>query len=250
VPGEGEIGKYYQSETYVSHSDTRTGLVNKLYHRVRKITLSAKRKLVIKETGVSSGSILDVGCGTGAFLSAMRRAGWNITGLEPDDAARQKAASLYNIHPLPPAALFNMGAGTFDAITMWHVLEHVHSLHDYVKQLSIILKDRGVLLVAVPNHTSADAKRYRENWAAWDVPRHLYHFSPYSMRLLMENHGLTVKKVMPMWYDSFYVSMLSEPFRHGKGNIIRAGLNALYSNLAAVFNTEKCSSVIYIIQKK
>jgi 2-polyprenyl-3-methyl-5-hydroxy-6-metoxy-1,4-benzoquinol methylase len=250
VPSLEEIGAFYASENYISHSDTQAGLVNNLYHRVRKKTLKTKLQLIKKVTGTHKGSLLDIGCGTGAFLHTMQVAGWQVTGLEPDAKARENAEKIYGIQPLPSGELFNLAAGTFDAITMWHVLEHVHQLHDYIKQAKNLLKENGTLVIAVPNYTSKDAAHYGPYWAAYDVPRHLYHFSPRSMKKLTEQHGMQVTQVKPMWYDSFYVSMLSEKYKSGKGNILGAFFTGLSSNLKAMGDTEKCSSLIYIIRKK
>ncbi len=249
VPGQDEIGTFYASENYISHSDTRKGVINSLYHTIRKHTLSTKLKLVKSETGLTRGNILDIGCGTGAFLNTMKTAGWGITGLEPDENARAKANATYQLNAMPAAELFNLPAGSFNAITMWHVLEHVHQLHEYVNQLRHLLSEKGKIFIAVPNYTSYDAAHYKEHWAAYDVPRHLYHFSPQSMKALMNAHGLQVIKMKPMWFDSFYVSMLSEQYKNGRGNIISACWNGLVSNSKTMFNTEKCSSVIYIISK-
>ena len=249
VPGQDEIGTFYASENYISHSDTRKGVINSLYHTIRKHTLSTKLKLVKSETGLTRGNILDIGCGTGAFLNTMKTAGWGITGLEPDENARAKANATYQLNAMPAAELFNLPAGSFNAITMWHVLEHVHQLHEYVNQLRHLLSEKGKIFIAVPNYTSYDAAHYKEHWAAYDVPRHLYHFSPQSMKALMNAHGLQVIKMKPMWFDSFYVSMLSEQYKNGKGNMISACWNGLVSNSKTLFNTEKCSSVIYIISK-
>jgi 2-polyprenyl-3-methyl-5-hydroxy-6-metoxy-1,4-benzoquinol methylase len=249
VPVQDAIGAYYASENYISHSDTKKGIINSLYHLVRKRTLGVKRRLVIDETGTAKGSILDIGCGTGAFLQNMKDADWSITGLEPDDVARTKAAELYNINPQESGKLFDLPAASFNAITMWHVLEHVHELHSYIKQIANLLTINGKLFIAVPNYTSKDAAIYKEHWAAYDVPRHLYHFSPQSMETLLAQHGLKVIAFKPMWFDSFYVSMLSEQYKNGKGNIIKAVLNGLVSNLKAWGNVKKCSSVIYIVSK-
>lgn len=249
VPAQNAIGAYYASDNYISHSDTKKGIINSLYHMVRKRTLVSKRQLVINETGMKQGSILDIGCGTGAFLNTMKEGGWSITGLEPDAIARNKAAELYNIHPQESQQLFELEKGSFNAITMWHVLEHVHELHAYIKQIESLLAPNGKLFVAVPNYTSKDAKVYGADWAAYDVPRHLYHFSPQSMENLLGQHGLKLKTVKPMWFDSFYVSMLSEQYQNGKGNIIKAFFNGFMSNLKALGDTGKCSSVIYVISK-
>lgn len=246
IPGIAEIAPYYASKDYVSHSDTKSGMINNLYHKVRSITLKAKRKMLHKLTGLKHGSVLDIGCGTGAFLHEMQTAGWEVTGIEADATARLKAHENYRIIPKNSGELFNL-QGPFDAITLWHVLEHVHLLHEYIAECKRLLKPGGVVLVAVPNHLSYDAKQYKTDWAAWDVPRHLYHFSPKSMETLMNKHGFKVEEVRPMWYDSFYVSMLSEKYRSG-GNLLKALMNGLISNLKAYGNRKKCSSLIYVIR--
>jgi SAM-dependent methyltransferase len=249
IPSRDEIGPYYASLNYISHSNTQKGLINQLYHKVRKITLVSKRNMIVAETGIKKGSLLDVGCGTGAFLNEMKSAGWQITGLEPDETARRNALELFGIQPLPSDELFNLPAQSFDVITMWHVMEHVHELHEYTGRLKELLKPGGRLLVAVPNYTSHDAGHYKEYWAAYDVPRHLYHFSPASMRVLMEQHGLEVIKTKPMWFDSYYVSMLSEQYKNGKGNVLKAFFVGALSNVKAILNKERCSSVIYVMKK-
>lgn len=249
VAPQDEIGKYYQSENYISHSDTQEGIVNKLYHAVRKRTLTGKKKLLQLETGKQQGKILDIGCGTGAFLNTMKAAGWESTGLEPDEVARAKAKELYGLEPKPSHEIFDLPENNYDAITMWHVLEHVHQLHEYVAQLKKMLTTNGRIFIAVPNYTSYDAQYYGAHWAAYDLPRHLYHFSPDSMKNLVEQYGLTIKKIKPMWFDSFYVSMLSEQYKNGKGNILKAFLIGFISNVKTMLQKDKCSSLIYVIGK-
>lgn len=246
VPEAAAIGPYYQSDDYISHSDTREGLVNRLYHRIRSITLGSKRSLITGVTGKAKGSLLDVGCGTGAFLHTMRTAGWTVTGLEPDKGAREKADELYGLSVQPVDALFALPLAAYDAITLWHVLEHVHDLKTYVHQFKQLLKPGGTLVIAVPNYTSYDASHYGAFWAAYDVPRHLYHFSPQSIERLMGDAGMRVADMKPMWFDSFYVSMLSERYRHGKDRLIGAGLTGLLSNIRAIGKSSRCSSVIYV----
>lgn len=244
APSQNEIGPYYQFEDYISHTDTRKGLVNRLYHFVRGITLNSKKKIVEKATGLKNGHLLDIGSGTGAFTGKMKKSGWKVTGLEPDEAARKKCLDNHGITVHPPEHLFSLPDASFDAITLWHVLEHVHQLQEYMQKIKTLLKPGGILIIAVPNYTSHDAQVYQQYWAAWDVPRHLYHFSPKAMDALLSAHGLTVQKIKPMWFDSFYVSMLSEKYR--KGNIVRAMFTGLSSNMKALGDKKKCSSVIYI----
>ena len=247
VPGKNEIEKYYKSEDYISHSDTKKGFINSLYHSVRKRTLQGKRKIIEKFTKLSTGKILDIGAGTGAFLHTMDKDCWEVTGIEPDETARENAKKLYGLGLLPPQQLLNLQPQSFDAITMWHVLEHVHELHEYMDQLKKLLKPTGCLFIAVPNYTSYDEKVYKEFWAAYDVPRHLYHFSPASVTQLLLLHGLQLKGIKPMWYDSFYVSLLSEKNKNGKNNFFKACWSGYLSNWKTLFNKEKCSSIIYIV---
>jgi 2-polyprenyl-3-methyl-5-hydroxy-6-metoxy-1,4-benzoquinol methylase len=250
VPDEANISTYYQSAEYVSHSDTKQGFINRLYHIVRNHTLKSKQRLVQKVTKLKSGSVLDVGAGTGAFAHTMLQAGWKVTGLEPDATARANASLIYVLKLNELSVLHELETNSFDAITMWHVLEHVHDLHGYLQTYLRILKRDGRLIIAVPNYTSYDAAVYKNYWAAYDVPRHLYHFSPASMQVLLEQKGFLLEAVKPMWFDSFYVSMLSEKYRNGKGNLLKAIWVGMISNLKAVLHVRKCSSVIYIISKK
>jgi 2-polyprenyl-3-methyl-5-hydroxy-6-metoxy-1,4-benzoquinol methylase len=250
VPEEQEIGKYYQSENYISHSDISKGLINNLYHKVRRRTLVQKRKLIETITGKRSGNILDVGAGTGAFLDTMKTANWNCTGIEPDKSAREKALELHGINLLEAEKFYLLSPESFDAITLWHVLEHVHALHKYVEQLKNLLSAEGKLFIAVPNYTSGDEKIYNQYWAAYDVPRHLYHFSPKAMEVLLNTHGLKIEKIKPMWYDSVYVSMLSEKYKTGDSHPVKAFINGMISNLETVSDHSKCSSLIYIASVK
>lgn len=247
VPDGDAIGPYYKSEAYISHSNTQKGLVNQLYHKVRKITLSNKRKLIEKMTGHATGNLLDIGAGTGAFASYMAQNGWRVTGLEPDAEARKIAAEVHRIQLLPIDELFRLPAQQYDAITLWHVLEHVHDLSGYMKQLKSLLKPGGMLFIAVPNYTSYDAQRYKDYWAAYDVPRHLYHFSPRSMKKLLEVNGLKLKSCKPMWFDSFYVSMLSEKYLTGQTKLLKGAWVGALSNMKALSDKERCSSLIYCI---
>lgn len=249
IPDAQSIEKYYKSDQYISHSNTKEGFINKLYHLVRNITLRQKRKLVEKLAPVRKGKLLDVGAGTGLFAAEMKNNGWEVTALEPDETARKKALNL-GIELKDLSELFSLHAGYFDVITLWHVLEHVHDLHGYVDHFSKVLKPSGKLIIAVPNYTSGEANRYNEYWAAYDVPRHLYHFSPASMQTLMQKHGLEVIAMHPQWFDSFYVSMLSEQYKNGKASVIKGGWAGLMSNFQTLADKKKCSSIIYIIRSR
>jgi 2-polyprenyl-3-methyl-5-hydroxy-6-metoxy-1,4-benzoquinol methylase len=246
APGSDSMAAYYQFEDYISHTNSKKGLINKLYHLVRNWTLHRKYKLIGRFTKLKTGSVLDIGSGTGRFLHQMQKKNWRIIGLEPDISARNKAKELYGLDTYDNQHLFTLPKNNFNAITLWHVLEHVHQLTGYLQTIKSLLKPGGVLFIAVPNYTSTDSKHYQENWAAYDVPRHLYHFSPKAMEVLSFKFGFTIEKMIPMWFDSFYVCMLSEKYK--KGNYFKAVINGLYSNWKAIGRPENCSSVIYVMR--
>ena len=248
VPTEDAIGSYYQSEEYVSHSNTSRGLVNGLYQRVRDVTLRQKLALVRELTGRDTGRVLDVGCGTGEFLHTLREAGWRTRGLEPDAGARAFAKTTYGLEVTEPDDLFAL-EGPYDAVTLWHVLEHVHRLHAYLDRLRELIGEAGVLVIAVPNYTSPDARHYGEAWAAYDVPRHLYHFSPQAMTRLLARHGLRLAETRPMPFDAFYVSLLSERYRHGGLRPVRAFAQGLGSWWPARSEATRASSVMYVVRR-
>lgn len=250
VPVESAIGRYYQSEQYISHSNSNKGLVNRLYHFVRRLTLTSKKNLIQQQTGKSTGTLLDIGAGTGAFASYMQTNGWRVTGLEPDDMARKNAREINKISLLPSSDLFELPAASFDVITLWHVLEHIHRLHEYIGQFARILKKDGMLFIAVPNYTSRDAEHYQQYWAAYDVPRHLYHFAPSSLQILLKQHGFRLKKTFPMWFDSYYVSLLSEKYKHGGSRWLSAFWQGSLSNAKAMTGADRCSSLIYVITRE
>jgi 2-polyprenyl-3-methyl-5-hydroxy-6-metoxy-1,4-benzoquinol methylase len=210
--------------------------------------LNQKEKLITDNT-VKQGRILDLGAGIGAFLNTMKERGWEISGIEPDSGARQQAKNLFNIELQETNALEHLRENNFDAITLWHVLEHVHQLHTYVERLKNLLKPSGKIFIAVPNYSSLDNSIYKLYWAAYDVPRHLYHFTPKAINVLMSKHGLKVTSKKPMWFDSFYISLLSSKYKNGKTNWIGAGLSGLRSNFKALMSRNYCSSIIYIIEK-
>jgi 2-polyprenyl-3-methyl-5-hydroxy-6-metoxy-1,4-benzoquinol methylase len=248
VPAADEIGKYYKSVNYISHSETNKGIINWLYLQVRKYTLSIKRNFIEDETGIKKGDLLDIGAGAGAFVHHMKLHGWKVNGLEPDSQAIERARSEYGIELLPSAALSTFQSPSFDAITLWHVLEHVHDLHGYISHIKSICRPGGKIFIAVPNYTSYDAVHYESAWAAYDVPRHLFHFSPAAMHELMRRHGCVIEKIQPMWFDSFYVSMLSEKYKTGHSNLLKGCWYGLRSNMKALSKRRRASSLIYVIK--
>jgi 2-polyprenyl-3-methyl-5-hydroxy-6-metoxy-1,4-benzoquinol methylase len=246
IPSATAIAPYYQFEDYISHTNSNKGIINQLYRQVRKITLLEKKNLIHKTTGLSTGNLLDMGSGTGAFAGYMKKAGWQVTGLEPDEGARKVAYQEFGVVLSDTSSFYELAPAQFDVITLWHVLEHVHELQSYIQQLKKLLKPTGKLIIAVPNYTSVDASYFGPQWAAYDVPRHLYHFSPSSMRALLANHQLKLESIKPMWFDSFYVSMLSSRYKTGKLQLFSSIWTGFISNLKARKDRERCSSLIYI----
>ncbi len=243
-PSEGVIGNYYKSENYISHSSSKKGIINKLYNNVRSYTLKQKRRIL--ENLTENRNLLDIGSGTGHFLNECKTNGWNAVGLEPDTDARDFAKNTFQIDLSPIEQLYQLEKSSFDVITMWHVLEHVFHLQKDVEQISTLLKKEGYFIVAVPNRESWDAKYYQEFWAAYDVPRHLYHFSEKNMIQLMNQFGLKHQQTLPMKFDSFYVSMLSEKYKNG--SLVKAFFNGMKSNRKAK-SSGGFSSQIYIFKK-
>jgi len=251
VPNQDEIGRYYKFNNYISHTDTKEGWMNHLYHFVRTKTLADKTKWIQSLFTGHKGHILDIGAGTGAFAHAMQQKAWKVTGLEPDAITREKAFEIYQLHLQSTDTIFDLPENEFEVITMWHVLEHVHALKPYLNQCFKSLKHNGRLIIAVPNYTSFDARYYQKYWAAYDLPRHLYHFSPKSMSILLNEMGFDNVTMRPMWYDSFYVSLLSEKYKQsGKFGMLVAGAIGVLSNLFALMDASKGSSIIYEFKKQ
>ncbi|MCC6691747.1 MAG: class I SAM-dependent methyltransferase [Bacteroidia bacterium] len=252
-PIPNELFMYYKSEKYVSHSDTKKGLVNKLYHIVRKYALIKKLQLVVRlshHAAQMQKSILDIGCGTGAFLAICNKAHFRCVGVEPDIDARNIAINKYKLDVMEEHDLTNLPPSSFDIITLWHVLEHVSNLNGRIIQLKNLVKPNGRIVVAVPNCSSFDAKYYKEYWAGYDVPRHLYHFTPKDIISIFRNHGMEVENIYPMRFDSYYVSMLSEKYKSSTLGFFKSLLVGLISNVAAIRTGREFSSQIYVIKKR
>jgi SAM-dependent methyltransferase len=248
-PDMDSIGKYYESQDYISHSNTKVGFINKLYHIIRSRSINKKTRF-IENFKLTKKNILDIGCGTGSFLGAMKAKGWNVLGVEPNSKARKSAIDDFGIKVVEKLEQNTMLSHSFSVITMWHVLEHVHSLKDKLREIQTLLEENGIVVIAVPNYTSWDAKHYNEKWAAYDVPRHLYHFSPISIKSFFSEYGLQHIQSIPMKYDSYYVSLLSEKYKNSGAFIpLKAFIYGFISNSKAGTNAEKYSSVIYIFKK-
>lgn len=245
-PSSDKLPNYYKSEDYISHTDSKRNLFEKAYHLVRKLSLKKKLNL-INSFSVESKKLLDIGCGTGDFLQTAQQNNWKVSGIEPNEQARIIANNKTNSSVFETQQLLKFNEQSFDVITLWHVLEHLPDLEDHIEIFKKLLKPKGTLIIAVPNYKSFDAKYYKEFWAAYDVPRHLWHFNKDSISKLVTKYFMEVVKIKPMWFDAFYVSLLSEKYKKGKMNFVSGFFVGFFSNLKTII-TKEASSLIYVVK--
>lgn len=248
-PDENEINKYYESDDYISHSDTSEGIVNKMYHLIRQVMLLRKKKIIKKLTGLKNGNLLDVGSGMGHFVCEMKKSGWSVKGIEINEKVRNFSAKTFNLEIIAPDQISSLEADSFDCITMWHVLEHFHNPDKYISDIITLLKPGGICMIALPNSNSPDAKYYKQFWAAFDVPRHLWHFDPATFSQFSEKTGIQVNHQLVLPFDVFYISVLSEKYMGSQWPFIRGIIMAIWFSFLTVFDRNKSSSVIYILKK-
>jgi 2-polyprenyl-3-methyl-5-hydroxy-6-metoxy-1,4-benzoquinol methylase len=246
APREEQLSKYYKSEDYISHTDSKRNAFEFVYHYIRKKALKKKLDL-INSFNTDANKLLDIGCGTGDFLKTAQSGGWTITGIEPNEKAREIANIKTGQSVFEIEHLNQLKEHSFDVITLWHVLEHLPNLKMHIQHFKKLLKPNGVLIIAVPNFKSYDAIYYKDYWAAYDVPRHLWHFSRTSINKLFEKENLKVTKTLPLIFDAYYVSLLSEKNKSGFMNPFKAFWLGTKSNYKAK-KTKEYSSLIYILR--
>lgn len=246
-PNLEDLPVYYKSEDYISHTDSKRNLFEKAYHVIRSIALKRKLKLINSYT-TSDKSLLDIGCGTGDFLQTAQQNNWTVSGIEPNAEARKIANGKTHDAVQDAHELSNLKNESFEVITLWHVLEHLPDFQEQIITYKRLLRNSGTLIIAVPNYNSYDAEYYQNFWAAYDVPRHLWHFSEKGMKQLMEKQGLKIVETKPMIFDAYYVSLLSEKYKTGKMNFLKAFRIGFRSNRAAK-RSGAYSSLIYVVKK-
>ena len=247
-PNRDEISNYYKSEKYISHTNNREGLFNKIYQTVRVYTVRKKR--ILLERISDKRNHLDIGCGTGEFLNECKKHGFSVSGVEPSETAKANAIKNYNLKIYDDLFSSALKNNSYDSISMWHVLEHVYDLNKTILKIKSLLKSKGRVIIAVPNHNSWDAKYYNKHWAAWDVPIHLWHFTRKSIESIFNKNGFKLIETKPMLFDSYYVSLLSEEYKTGKKNYIKSFFVASISNIKAKITNKEYSSLIYVFEKK
>ena len=247
-PKDKSLGSYYKSDKYISHTNNKKGLFNWMYHTVRKYSITTKLNLLKKIS--KRKNHLDIGCGTGEFLNACKNSGFKTEGIEPSKLAREQAINNFNLSVTHNTELDQFKSSQFDTISMWHVLEHIPELNKTIREFNRILNKNGKVIIAVPNHNSWDAKYYKEYWAGWDTPIHLWHFSKLSIEKIFKIHDFKLIEKKPMLFDSYYVSLLSEEFKTGKKKYVKGFTIGLLSNMIGIFSKRGCSSIIYVFEKK
>lgn len=250
IPDEKEIAPYYCSPTYISHSNTNKGVINKLYHIVRSIMIRRKVSLVKRLTLLQNGRIVDYGAGTGYFARAMQKKGWEVTAIEKSEQARQLAMEKFGLEMQPEDTLKSIKSQSVDVVTLWHVMEHIQELDAFWEEIKRVLDDAGIAIIAVPNCLSFDAENYGEHWAAYDVPRHLWHFTPSTIMRWGEKHGFILEREYPMLFDGFYISMLSEQNKGRSLKVLRGFWNGLWGLCATLDKRSASSSIIYVFRKR
>lgn len=248
-PAETEIGRYYESDDYISHSDTSKGIANKIYRLARTFMLIRKKGIIKKVTGKNTGFILDIGSGTGHFANTMKTAGWSVKGIEINEKAHEFSTSQFGVEIISPEKISTLEANSFDCVTLWHVLEHFHDPFKYASDIYRLLKPNGVCVIALPNSSSFDAKYYGPFWAAYDVPRHLWHYDPYTFRIFAKKAGFELERLRNLPLDVFYISIMSEKYKGSKLPFLKGMITALPYAFQSLFNIKKSSSVIYILRK-
>jgi len=246
-PPENEAGKYYDDREYISHSDTRKGVINTLYHFTRSLMLRRKRSLIRRVTGLNTGTLLDIGCGTGYFAGFMKESGWKVSGLEINEKARNHAREKFGLEVIDQPQLSGLNSGSFDCITLWHVFEHFYDPAGYFTAIRRLLMPGGKCIIAMPDSSSFDAHHYGRHWAAWDVPRHLWHFDPDTFRSFAENNGFRVTGIKSLPADVFYISILSEKYRGTNMPFVTGMIKGFWFAMLAMFNRKRSSSVVYDI---
>lgn len=249
-PAESDAGSYYVSEDYISHTDRKQSISDYLYHIARSFMLGRKKRLVASVTGKSTGLLVDIGSGTGYFASYMKEKGWQVSAIEISEPARQYSLARFGLVALTPGDIKSLTSGSADCMTFWHVLEHLYDPSDWMAEAARILSDSGKCIIALPNFSSADAEWFGLRWAALDVPRHLWHFTPEAFRSFAGSNGFVCEQVTPLPLDLFYISILSYRNQGSSLALIRGLLTGAFLAVRNLLSREKSSSLVFVLSKR
>jgi 2-polyprenyl-3-methyl-5-hydroxy-6-metoxy-1,4-benzoquinol methylase len=249
-PDEKDIAKFYLSEDYISHTDKKQNLTDRIYHLARSYMQKKKYNLVRNMTGKETGALVDIGSGTGYFADYGNRNGWNVTGIELNDTAREYSISRFGLTVISPLEISTIKDSSADCVTLWHVLEHLYEPGMWLGEIRRILKDDGKCIIALPNIKSADAGWFGNEWAALDVPRHLWHFSPETLPAYIKEHGYICEKVIPMPLDIYYIATLSYKNMGYRFPLLRGTITGLFLTFKSLFKKDSASSLIYVVSKQ
>ncbi len=249
-PADDSMDDYYDAPAYISHTDTWQGIVNTTYHLVRAFMLRRKARLVERAAHLRKGNLLDIGAGTGYFARAMMKRGWQVKAVDSSIAARNYALIHFDHNIEEDSAIAGYADHSFNVVTLWHVMEHIEHLEHIWNEIYRLLDSKGVLVVAAPNHLSADARKYGAYWAAYDVPRHRWHFTPSTIQRLASKYGFIMAAHYPMPFDAFYISMLSEQYMRSDHDMVRGLASGASAWLKSLGRKELSSSMIYVFRKK
>ena len=249
-PDEKDISKYYTSEDYISHSDKKKSLTDHIYHLARNFMLRKKHNLVHEATGRKTGTLLDIGSGTGYFADFMGRNGWSVTGVEISASVRQYSISRFGISVVPPSEISGIKDGSVDCVTLWHVLEHLYDPDLWMREIKRILIDDGKCILALPNIKSSDAEWFGNEWAALDVPRHLWHFSPETLTRFVHKHSFILTEIKSMPLDIYYISALSYKNRGCRLPLLLGIAIGTFFTVRTLFCKNRASSLIYLLSKR
>lgn len=240
-PSQQELKAYYPKEGYLSHADKANGLKDRLYLWVKKRNIQTKLRWI----GLNSeqSKLLDFGAGNGAFALVAQAKGWRVYTQEFSEdvllSLKEKGLKTVDV---------SKQKDTYDAITLWHVFEHLPNPKAQLATFYNALAPGGSLVLALPNINAWDARHYGAQWAGYDVPRHLWHYNKAAIVELAKDTGFYLVNTHNMFWDAFYVSLLSEQYRHAKCSWINAVIKGSLSNLLG-WRKKNTSALTFILQK-
>lgn len=248
-PEEDEMEQFETLDSQIRRADSPEGITERLYRHVRRRMLRRKAGLVVRQSYRDSGTLLNYGAKRGFFSDHMERKGWKVTSVDRHHENRQFSLEHFHHRMSGMQEMSDFTPETFDVITLWHVFEHENEPERLLDTFHRILRPGGILVMSCPNICSTDAMHYGPYWAAYDVPRHLWHFNPVSLNRLVHRHGFTLMHHEKMPYDCFYISIMSEQYMMHRLAFLRGMAYGLHSWLVSLTRRGRSSSIVYVFRK-